>query len=89
MNIKYLGISAENYSSILGDIRDSTVNSGSGILPKYLVFSNMIMLMGGIFFSIELPRFFIEKDYIKVFFSLVIFLLSILISFSGGSEEVR
>ncbi|KUE93244.1 MAG: O-antigen polymerase [Streptococcus sp.] len=86
LNIKYLGISAENYSSILGDIRDSTVNSGSGILPKYLVFSNMIMLMGGIFFSIELPRFFIEKDYIKVFFSLVIFLLSILISFSGGSR---
>lgn len=86
LNIKYLGISAENYSSILGDIRDSTVNSGSGVLPKYLVFSNMIMLMGGIFFSIELPRFFIEKDYIKVFFSLVIFLLSILISFSGGSR---
>lgn len=86
LNIKYLGISAENYSSILGDIRDSTVNSGSGVLPKYLVFSNMVMLMGGIFFSIELPRFFIEKDYIKVFFSLVIFLLSILISFSGGSR---
>lgn len=86
LNTKYLGISTENYSSILGDIRDSTVNSGSGVLPKYLVFSNMIMLMGGIFFSIELPRFFIEKDYIKVFLSLVIFLLSILISFSGGSR---
>lgn len=86
LNIKYLGISTENYSSILGDIRDSTVNSGSGVLPKYLVFSNMVMLMGGIFFSIELPRFFIEKDYIKVFLSLVIFLLSILISFSGGSR---
>lgn len=86
LNTKYLGISTENYSSILGDIRDSTVNSESGVLPKYLVFSNMIMLMGGIFFSIELPRFFIEKDYIKVFLSLVIFLLSILISFSGGSR---
>ena len=86
LNTKYLGISTENYSSILGDIRDSTVNSGSGVLPKYLVFSNMIMLMGGIFFSIELPRFFIEKDYIKVFLSLVIFLLYILISFSVGSR---
>lgn len=85
-NVIILGINTSNFSDVLGDIRNSTVNNGIGTLPKYITASNMISFMGGIFFSAQIPQFVKTKKKIKAIMTILGFAFSIIISFSGGSR---
>ena len=84
--MSFLGLNVNNYSDVLGDIRNSTVNNGIGALPKYMSASNMITFMGGIFFSAQIPRFYKMKKQSKNILLILCFFFSIIISFSGGSR---
>lgn len=86
LTAKQLGLFSGNIGVILGGIRNSTVNNGSGILPKYLAICNMITLMGGVFFSVEMPKFLKEKKIKEAILCILGFIASILITFSGGSR---
>lgn len=84
--IKELGLNVSNLSFVLGNIRNSTVNNGAAVLPKYLAVFSMITLMGGIFFSVEIPRFLYSKKISESIASILCFIISIIITFSGGSR---
>lgn len=84
--IKEYGLNAGNFSFILGNIRNSTVNNGDSVLPKYLAFSSMITLMGGIFFSVEIPRLLYSKKIPESISCILCFVVSMAITFSGGSR---
>lgn len=86
LTIRFYGLNSTNIADVLGGVRNSTVNNGEGVLPKYLALFNMVVFMSGIVFSVMIPRFYNNKRIKESLLTIICFMLSVLTSFSGGSR---